>query len=178
MADRPEMRAWAVEAQAQATRAERAEAALAVHETALRAAGFSTVAELREDRDWWARGSERARALHQRGQDNLAERLGLAVPDLCLADGETWPCPTVAALDAQRPAEPCICGTPGTGNFEGPLRDCPVHGEQPSTRPPAEPYCFCADCIRCGCGMWEKHHADASEIVPQSAPWSLEGDRP
>jgi hypothetical protein len=19
-------------------------------------------------------------------------------------------------------------------------------------------YCFCADCIRCGCGTWEKHH--------------------
>lgn len=23
----------------------------------------------------------------------------------------------------------CICGTPGMGDFEGPLRDCPVHGE-------------------------------------------------
>jgi len=45
------------------------------------------------------------RRTHVRGQDNLAEKLGLAAPDLCLADGETWPCPTIAALDAQRPAE-------------------------------------------------------------------------
>lgn len=28
-----------------------------------------------------------------------------------------------------------------------------------------EKYCFCADCIRCGCGMWEKHHKTEAEIL-------------
>lgn len=30
-------------------------------------------------------------------------------------------------------------------------------------------YCFCADCIRCGCGMWEKHHETADEIITLEA---------
>lgn len=37
------------------------------------------------------------------------------------------------------------------------------------TTEPADPndrYCFCPDCIRCGCGIWERHHAALSEITP------------
>lgn len=44
----------------------------------------------------------------------------------------------------------CICGTPATGDFSGPWRDCPTHGEDanpdrwaPSTeRPPSPNYNF------------------------------------
>lgn len=29
---------------------------------------------------------------------------------------------------------PCICGTPGIGNFEGSQRDCSVHGDAEEER--------------------------------------------
>jgi len=91
---------------------------------------------------------ERVRALHVRGQDKLAERLGLAVPDLCLADGETWPCPTVAALDVVRPAE---------------------DGSEKLTEEPGRL------CRRCGWGYAHAHHPQCPE---RRAPAALDGGQP
>jgi hypothetical protein len=79
-------------------------------------------------------------------------------------DGRTEPI-APAALDGGQPATEEPTPEPATDVATG----------EPTA---ADRYCFCPDCIRCGCGVWEEHHADASEIVPQSAPWSLEGDRP
>jgi hypothetical protein len=37
---------------------------------------------------------------------------------------------TVVAVDsAEVVIEPCSCGTVGTGNYEGPQQDCPLHGD-------------------------------------------------
>jgi excisionase family DNA binding protein len=27
-------------------------------------------------------------------------------------------------------------------------------------------YCFCFQCIRCGCGIWQAHHQDEREVEP------------
>lgn len=77
---------------------------------------------------------ERVRAHHVRIVDNTAPRLGFTAPDMCRADGETWPCPTIAALDSTQPDTPA----PGRSGEEKPwpptgylclLRgnDCPGH---------------------------------------------------
>lgn len=26
-------------------------------------------------------------------------------------------------------------------------------------------YCLCADCIRCGCGQWERHHSFRGDVI-------------
>lgn len=27
------------------------------------------------------------------------------------------------------------------------------------------PVCICADCIRCGCNQWDRHHASADQVA-------------
>ena len=34
-----------------------------------------------------------------------------------------------------------------------------------ATPDPNDRYCFCPDCIRCGCGIWERHHASLGEVM-------------
>ena len=120
---------------------------------------------------------ERVRALHVRGQDKLAERLGLAVPDLCLADGETWPCPTVAALDVVRPAEDGPAERrkifrEGLGKLPIQFWVCPVpghsqHREDAPLRQTVEWRAGVAHCLEPGCG---RSSADA--------PAALDGWQP
>jgi hypothetical protein len=35
----------------------------------------------------------------------------------------------------------------------------------PAPADPNDRQCFCPECIRCGCGIWERHHASLAEVM-------------
>ncbi|GGM52794.1 hypothetical protein ACFFX1_55350 [Dactylosporangium sucinum] len=35
---------------------------------------------------------------------------------------------------------------------------------------PNDTYCVCPDCLRCGCGVWERHHTNLGDITPVTNP--------